>query len=212
MLAARRADRLQQLQAEIERAGGTARVCVTDVASRGDVQRMIDETLRAFGAVDVLFNNAGVMLLAPLQKLLVDEWDRMIDVNIKGVLYGIAAVLPHMRTRGRGHIITTASVAGHRIIPNAAVYCATKYAVRAISEGLRMEIGDQIRCTLISPGAVLTELPDHISDPETRKAMAGAYERAITADDIARTVRFAIEQPPEVDVNEILVRPTAQLL
>lgn len=212
MLAARREDRLQRLQGEIEQAGGSARYRVTDVTNRADVQALADETVRAFGAVDVLFNNAGVMLLAPLDKLRVDEWDRMIDVNIKGVLYGIAAVVPQMRRQGRGHIINCASTAGHRLFPGAAVYCATKFAVRALSEGLRMESGEKVRCTIISPGAVATELPDHISDPDMKKVMEGPYRIAIGPDAIARAVRFAIEQPPDVDVNEILVRPTAQML
>jgi NADP-dependent 3-hydroxy acid dehydrogenase YdfG len=212
MLAARREDRLQMLQSEIESGGGTARYCVADVTSREQVQNLVHETIKTFGAVDVMFNNAGIMLLAPMDKRLVAEWDRMIDVNIKGVLYGMAAVLPHMTERGKGHIINNASVAGHRLFHSAAVYCATKFAVRAISEGFRMEIGDQIRTTIISPGAITTELPDHISDEATKENLMPAYAQAIGPDAIARAVRFAIEQPADVDVNEIIVRPTAQAL
>jgi NADP-dependent 3-hydroxy acid dehydrogenase YdfG len=212
MLAARREDRLQMLQSDIEADGGTAGYCVTDVTSREQVQNLVDQTIRTFGAVDVMFNNAGIMLLAPMVKRLVAEWDRMIDVNIKGVLYGMAAVLPHMTERGKGHIINNASIAGHRLLDSAAVYCATKFAVRAISEGFRMEIGDKIRTTIISPGAIATELPDHISDTPTKENLIPAYEQAIGPDAIARAVRFAIEQPADVDVNEIIVRPTAQTM
>lgn len=210
MLAARRADRLQTLQSEIVESGGVAQVHVTDVTDRASVQAAVDATVAAWGRVDAIFNNAGVMLLAPLEKRLVDEWDQMIDVNIKGVLYGVSAVLPHMRKQGSGHIINCASIAGHRLIPSAAVYCATKYAVRALSEGLRMEVGGDIRCTIISPGAVATELPEHISDPDTKAAIGKAYDRAITPDAIARAVRFALTEPADVDVNEIVVRPTLQ--
>ncbi len=212
MLAARREDRLQALQGKIEQLGGVAQIRVTDVTSREDVEGLVADTVQAFGRVDVMFNNAGVMLLSPLEKLKVDEWDRMVDVNIKGVLYGMAAVLPQMRQQGSGHIINTASVAGLKVFPAAAVYCGTKHAVRAISEGLRMEFGDQIRSTIISPGAVATELADHISDQEVKAQMAGVYEIAIPSEAVARAVRYAIEQPASVDINEIVVRPTAQTL
>ncbi len=210
MLAARRTERLQTLQADIEQHGGVAESHATDVTDRNAVQALADETVRTFGKIDVLFNNAGLMPLSMLDKLRIDEWDQMIDVNIKGVLYGIAAVLPQMRKQGSGHIINCASVAGHKVFPGAAVYCATKHAVRALSEGLRAEAGSTIRTTIISPGAVKTELDQSIKDPEMHTAMQDVYKFAIQPDAIARAVRFAIEQPPEVDVNEILVRPVAQ--
>lgn len=212
MLAARRTDRLEQLQGEIENAGGTAYFQATDVTDRSAVQGLVDATVRAFGRVDVMFNNAGLMPLSLLEKRHVDEWDQMIDVNIKGVLYGIAAVLPQMRKQEGGHIINNASIAGHKVFGGAAVYCATKHAVRALTEGLRGEVGEKIRCTIISPGAVTSELPNSISDPEMAEALKGAYAQAIPAEAIARAVRFAIEQPADVDVNEIVVRPTSQVM
>jgi NADP-dependent 3-hydroxy acid dehydrogenase YdfG len=158
MLAARREDRLKDLVAAIEKTGGTAVYRITDVADRAQVQALADATLETYGRIDVLINNAGLMPLSPLDQLKVDEWDQMIDVNIKGVLYGIAAVLPTMRQQKFGHVINLSSVAGHKVFPSSAVYCATKYAVRAISEGLRLESKGEIRSTNISPGAVATEL------------------------------------------------------
>jgi NADP-dependent 3-hydroxy acid dehydrogenase YdfG len=160
----------------------------------------------------VLINNAGLMPLSTLDQLKVDEWEQMVDVNIKGVLYGIAAVLPHMRERKRGHIINMSSVAGHKVFPASAVYSATKFAVRAISEGLRLESNGEIRSTNISPGAVATELPNTISDDAVAKTVNALYADAIDADAIARAIVYAIEQPEDVDVNEIVVRPTTQEL
>ena len=160
----------------------------------------------------MLVNNAGLMPLAPLDALKVDEWEQMVDVNIKGVMYGIAAVLPTMREQHSGHILNLSSVAGHKVFPGAAVYCATKYAVKALSEGVRMEGGDEIRSTNISPGAVATELTSTITDPDAKKAADELYEVAIDSDAVARAVVYAIEQPADVDINEIILRPTAQEL
>ena len=214
VLGARRLDRLETLVKDIEARGGAARALATDVTSRGDVQALVDAAVEQFGRVDVLISNAGIMPLSPLANLAVDEWDRMIDVNVKGVLYGIAAALPHMIRQKSGHIINTSSVAGHLIFPASAVYSGTKFAVRAISEGLRQETkGHNIRTTILSPGAVKTELLDHISDPDVQEAnrtYVGAV--GIPADSYARMAAFAISQPDEVDVNEILFRPTAQQL
>ena len=212
MLAARRADKLDKLVAEIEAAGGTAAYQVVDVTKQSQVQALADETLKQYGKIDVMVNNAGIMPLSRLDQLLVEEWDRTIDINIKGVLYGIAAVLPAMQKAQSGHIINISSVAGHLVFPNAAVYCGTKYAVRAITEGLRQEIGKDIRCTIISPGAVATELTDHISDETAAKGANQLYEIAIGAEAVASAIAYAIEQPKEVDINEILLRPTAQQL
>lgn len=212
MLAARRAERLDKLVAEIEAAGGTASYQTVDVTVKSQVDALAQATLNQYGKIDVLINNAGVMPLSRLDRLRVEEWERTIDINIKGVLYGIAAVLPHMQKAQSGHIVNLSSVAGHRVFPGAAVYCGTKYAVRAISEGLRQEIGDRIRCTIISPGAVATELTNSIGDPEASQNIDQLYQIAIPADAVARAIVYALEQPQEVDVNEILLRPTAQEL
>jgi NADP-dependent 3-hydroxy acid dehydrogenase YdfG len=168
--------------------------------------------LSTYGRIDVLINNAGLMPLSPLDRVKVEEWEKTIDVNIKGVLYGIAAVLPTMRQQKSGHVINISSVAGHKVFPGAAVYCASKYAVRAISEGLRLESNGEIRSTNISPGAVATELTTTISDRDTAANMNDLYEIAIDADAIARAIAYAIEQPSDVDVNEIIIRPTRQEL
>jgi len=165
VLGARRADRLEALVTEIKAAGGSALAIVTDVTDRAQVANLIDTAVRTYGRIDVLINNAGIMPLSALESLKVDEWDRMIDVNIKGVLYGIAAALPHMKVQKSGHVITTASLAGHLIFPASALYSGTKFAVRAICEGFRQEVKDyNIRTTILSPGAVKTELTDHITD------------------------------------------------
>jgi NADP-dependent 3-hydroxy acid dehydrogenase YdfG len=161
-----------------------------------------------FGKVDVLINNAGVMPLSPMEALKVDEWDRMLDVNIRGVLHGIAAVLPDMKARGAGQIINVASIGAHVVVPTAAVYCGTKYAVWAISEGLRQENPD-VRVTTISPGVVATELGDDISDASAKDLLKGLRNTALTPDAIARAIAYAVEQPDDVDVNEVIVRPTA---
>lgn len=214
VLGARRVERLGALVSDIEAAGGQALAVATDVTNRTDVATLLDASVKAFGRIDVLINNAGIMPLSALEALKVEEWDRMIDVNIKGVLYGIAAALPHMKAQKSGHIITTASVAGHLVFPASSVYSGTKFAVRAICEGLRQEVKDyNIRTTILSPGAVKTELLDKISD-ETVKTANSDYvnEIGISADSYARIAAFVISQPEEVDVNEIIFRPTAQQL
>jgi len=209
-LGARRTDRLDHLVAEIERAGGRAGARTVDVTKRAEVDGFVRAALEKFDRLDVLVNNAGFMALAPITKTLVDEWDRMLDINVKGVLYGIAAALPVFQRQKSGHFVNIASVAGLKVFPAGAVYSATKYAVRAISEGLRQEIGGAIRTTIISPGAIQSELVLGISDSTTATHMKEFYQMAIPPDSIARAVAYAIEQPPDVDVNEIVVRPTAQ--
>lgn len=211
VLAARRLDRVQALAEELTATGGKALAVETDVVDRDQVQQLVDRTVKSYGRIDVMLNNAGLMPLSPLERLKVDEWDQMIDVNIKGVLYGIAATLPYMKQQKSGHIINVSSVAGHKIIPSGAVYCATKFAVRALSEGLRQEVKPyNIRTTIISPGAVATELLDRISESDIEAAVRARTSFAIPADSFARMVAFAISQPEDVDVNEILFRPTAQ--
>ena len=214
VLGARRADRLKTLVDELTWRGGKALAVVTDVADRAQVQALVDAAVQAHGRVDVMINNAGLMPQAPLERLAVDDWDRMIDVNLKGVLYGIAAVLPVMQRQKAGHIINVSSVAGHKVGPGFTVYAATKHAVRALSEGLRQEVKPyNIRTTVISPGAVATELPASVSDPQAAERIRAFYDKvAIPADSFARAVAFAIGQPAEVDINEILFRPTAQEL
>jgi len=214
VLGARRIDRIETLAEEIRNQGGQALALATDVTDRGQVQKLVDVAVDQWGRVDVMLNNAGLMPHSPLDRLKIDEWDRMIDVNIKGVMYGIAAALPVMQRQKSGHFINVSSVAGHKVRPAGVVYSATKHAVRIISEGLRQEVKSyNIRTTIISPGAVATELPDHISEPDIAENIHKFYEAyAIPADAFARTVAFAIEQPEEVDINEILFRPTAQEL
>ena len=212
MLAARREERLQALVNEIEQAGGTAKYQLTDVTNRSEVEALVKTTQEAYGQVDVLVNNAGLMPLSPLVATQVDEWDKMVDVNIKGVLYGVAAVMPLMQEQKSGHIINVSSVAGHKVFPGATVYCATKFAVKAISEGIRLESNGIVRSTNISPGAVATELGNSITHEETAKGMDALYDIAIDADAIARAITYAIEQPHDVDVNEIIIRPTKQEL
>ena len=209
MLAARREDKLQQIAKEIQQSGGEVQYKLTDVTNREEVEALAKATKDAYGRIDVLVNNAGLMPLSPLSARKVDEWDTMVNVNIKGVLYGIAAVMPIMEEQESGHIINTCSVAGHKLFSGGAVYCATKFAVKAISEGIRME-SKNIRSTNISPGAVATELTDHITHEETAKGMDGLLDIAIDSDAIARAIAYAIEQPHDVDVNEITVRPTKQ--
>ena len=209
LLGARRSDRLEALVGEIREAGGTAEFRRLDVTSRANTQAFVDFAVERFGRVDVLINNAGVMPLSPLEALKVDEWDRMIDVNIRGVLHGIAAVLPLMQAQRSGQLVNIASIGAYSVVPTGAVYCATKYAVRAISEGLRQEVGGDIRVTLVSPGVVESELADSISDVSSREAMKAFRKVAITPDAIARAIAYAVEQPADVDVSELIVRPTA---
>ncbi|MFM9857423.1 SDR family oxidoreductase [Pseudoxanthobacter sp. M-2] len=204
-LGARRTDRLEALAAEI---GGDVLVRRLDVTDRADVAAFADAARERFGGIDVIVNNAGVMPLSPMASLKVEEWERMVDVNIKGVLYGVAAVLAEMTARGSGHIVNIASIGALRVVPTAAVYCATKYAVRALSEGLRQE-NERIRVTCVHPGVVESELADTITDPTAAAAMKSYRAIALQPDAIARAVRYAIEQPDDVDVSEIVVRPTA---
>ncbi len=212
MLAARREERLQKLVSDIEQDGGTAKYQVTDVTDRSGVEALAQATKDAYGRIDVLVNNAGLMPLSPLAATKTDEWEKMIDVNIKGVLYNIAAVMPIMLQQESGHIINISSVAGHKVFPGGTVYCATKFAVKAISEGIRLESDGKIRSTNISPGAVDTELTNTISHDETAKNVDQLYSIAIDADAIARAITYAIEQPGNVDVNEMIIRPTKQEL
>ncbi|RWX79050.1 SDR family oxidoreductase [Neorhizobium lilium] len=207
VLGARRTDRLEALAQEIRSAGGHVLTRKLDVTDRANVAAFAEAAREAYGRVDVIVNNAGVMPLSLMASMKVDEWDRMIDVNIKGVLYGIAAVLPEMRARGSGHIINIASIGALSVSPTAAVYCATKYAVRAISDGLRQE-HDDIRVTCIHPGVVESELADTITDPAAAEAMKHYRSIALKPAAIGRAVRFAIEQPEDVDVSEIVIRPT----
>jgi NADP-dependent 3-hydroxy acid dehydrogenase YdfG len=212
VLGARRIDRLRVLADELSRRGGKALAVPTDVIQCDLVKRLVDAAVQTHGRIDVMINNAGLMPQALLERLKIDEWNRMIDVNIKGVLYGIAAALPHMKQQKAGHFINVSSVAGHRVGPGFAVYAATKYAVRALSEGLRQEVKPyNIRTTVISPGAVATELPNTVTDPQAAERIRKFYaEVAIPAESFARAVAFAMSQPEEVDVNEILFRPTRQ--
>ena len=214
VLGARRGDRIKALANELTAKGGEAIALTTDVTDRAQVKALVDAAIKAHRRIDVMINNAGLMPQSLLERLKVDEWDRMIDVNIKGVLYGIAAALPYMKQQKAGHFINVSSVAGHRVGPGTAVYAATKHAVLALSEGLRQEVKPyNIRTTVISPGAVATELPDRATDPDSASRLKKFYsEFAIPADSFARAVAFAIEQPDDVDINEILFRPTRQEL
>lgn len=214
VLGARRSGRIEALAAEIAQAGGKAIAVTTDVTRRGDLKALVDAAVETFGRIDVLINNAGVMPLSPLDRLKVDEWDQMIDVNLKGVLYGIAAALPYMKAQKSGHIINLSSVAGHKLFGGSAVYSATKFGVRALSEGLREEVApDNIRVTIISPGAVRTELLEHISEKDVQKANEDYVgEVGLPAQTFGRLVAFAIGEPEDVGINEILFRPTAQQL
>ncbi|PZE19541.1 SDR family oxidoreductase [Paenibacillus xerothermodurans] len=211
VLAARREDRLKKLQEDIQNQGGQAIYKVTDVTSHEQMEELAAYALTEFGKIDVLINNAGLMPNSFLYKKQIDDWNKVIDVNIKGVLDGIAAVLPSMRERKSGHIINLSSVAGHVVGPTSTVYAATKHAVRAISEGLRKEeYSNNIRSTIISPGAVKSELTESITDPDVKAAVGEMYKGAIEAEAIARAIAFAIEQPADVAVNEMLIRPTHQ--
>jgi NADP-dependent 3-hydroxy acid dehydrogenase YdfG len=210
VLGARRLDRLQALAKELSLEADAA--VQTDVGKYNDVKRLVDHAVKSHGRIDVIINNAGLMPQSLLESLKIDEWDRMIDVNIKGVLYGIAAALPVMKAQKSGHIINVSSVAGHKVRPGGTIYSATKSAVRVISEGLRQEVKPyNVRTTIISPGAVESELPDTITDPDIGARVSQFYKDvAIPADSFARVVEFAMSQPDDVDINEILFRPTRQ--
>ncbi|MGV2863196.1 SDR family oxidoreductase [Achromobacter sp. AGC39] len=208
VIGARRTDRLAALATELDAGGNTVIYQALDVTSADSVNAFARFALDRFGKIDVIVNNAGIMPLSPLRAVKVDEWDRMIDVNIRGVLYGIAAVLPTMEAQGFGQVINISSIGGLSVSPTAAVYCATKYAVRAISDGLRQE-SDRIRVTVICPGVVESDLAETISDDTARQAMREFRRIAMTPDAIARAVAYAIAQPADVDVSEIVLRPTA---
>jgi NADP-dependent 3-hydroxy acid dehydrogenase YdfG len=212
VLGSRRLDRLRTLARELQISGDG--VVQTDVTDALQVRALVDRAAELHGQVDVVINNAGIMPQSPLERLRIDEWDQMIDVNIKGVLYGIAAALPHMTRQKSGHIINVSSVAGHKVRPGGVVYSATKHAVRVISEGLRQEVKPyNVRTTIISPGAVDTELPNSISEADVAAGIKEFYRHmAIPADSFARCVVFVLSQPADVDINEILFRPTAQEL
>jgi NADP-dependent 3-hydroxy acid dehydrogenase YdfG len=209
ILGARRIDRLEAIAKEIHEEGGIVEYQALDVTQRDQLVAIAQLAKEKFGRVDVMINNAGIMPLSTLDHLKVDEWDRMIDVNIKGVLYGIAAVLPIMKAQQSGQIINLSSIAGHTVYSTSAVYCATKFAVGAISEGLRQEVGGDIRVTVISPGVTESELANTISDEAARKGIQEFRKLCIPAEVIARSILFAISQPDDVDVSEMIVRPTA---
>lgn len=211
VLGARRTDKLEKLVKEIHASGGTAEFRAVDVADRDDVKAFVEFAKDKFGRVDVIFNNAGVMPLSPMNALKVEEWDNMINVNIQGVLNGIAAALPIMEAQGGGQIINTASIGAHVVVPTAAVYCATKYAVWAISEGLRQE-SQTIRVTVISPGVVATELGSDITDETSKGFLQELRKTALSSEAIARAVLYAVSQPDDVDVNEVIVRPISQTM
>ena len=211
VLCARGADRLAALAARIADAGGDVAHARTDVRRRGDLADLVRLACERYGKCDVLISNAGVMPISPLDDLRVWEWEEMIDINIKGVLYGIAAALPVFRRQGFGHFVNIASTAGHLVRPDMSVYAGTKFAVRAISEGLRQEAGDKLRVTIISPGFTRTNFAEAVSNPQIKAQLAESRDKiAMPPEAIARAIAFAIEQPAEVDVNEIIVRPTAQ--
>jgi NADP-dependent 3-hydroxy acid dehydrogenase YdfG len=212
VLGARREDRIKNLAEVIAAEGGTALAVATDVAKAHQVKHLVDSAVQTYGRIDVMINNAGLMPQSLLERGKIDDWDRMIDVNLKGVLYGIAAALPYMKTQKSGHIINVSSVAGHKVRPGSAVYAGTKAAVRMISEGLRQEVKPyNIRTTIVSPGAISTELPDSVTEADVAKGIREFYEQyAIPPDSFARVVMFAMNQPDDVDVNEILFRPTSQ--
>jgi NADP-dependent 3-hydroxy acid dehydrogenase YdfG len=214
VLGARRFDRIRALADHINGAGGKALALATDVTDPQQVQALVDAAVEAFGRVDVIINNAGLMPHSPLERRKIDDWNRTIDVNLKGVLYGIGAVLPYMTAQKSGHIINVASVAAHKVRPGSAVYAATKAGVRMLSEGLRLEVKPyNIRTTVISPGAVATELPLSATEPDVRATLQQSYaETAISPDAFARAVIYAMSQPDDVDINEILFRPTRQEL
>jgi len=214
VLGARRLDRINALAETIVADGGVALAVAIDVTDAAQVKHLVDTAVEQYGRVDVMLNNAGLMPHSLLERGKIEDWDRMIDVNLKGVLYGIAAALPHMKAQKSGHIINVSSVAGHKVRPGSAVYAATKAAVRMLTEGLRQEVKPyNLRTTIISPGAVATELPDSVTEPDVAKGVHDFYEQfAIPAESFARVVAFAMSQPDEVDVNEILFRPTSQEL
>ncbi len=214
VLGARRLESIQKIAAELTAKGGKALAIATDVVHQDQVKNLVDSAVNAYGRLDVLINNAGLMPHSPLERLKVADWEQMIDVHLKGLMYGIAAALPHMIRQNSGHMVMVSSVAGHKVRPGSAVYAATKTAVRVIAEGFRQEVKPHnIRTTILSPGAVATNLAESITEPDVQKAVRDFnVEYAISADAFARAVVFAMGQPDDVDVNEILFRPTRQEL
>jgi len=212
--AARRKERLDALCERIRAAGGVALAVPIDVAKREQVEALAEQVVDAWGRIDVLVNNAGLMPLSPIREGRVDDWDRMIDVNVKGVLYGIAAVLPVMLEQGSGHVVNVGSVAGRRPFPGGTVYAATKFAVRALTAGMQLELSasEGIRVTDVQPGVVDTELPDHIPSEEAREGFEGRWDdrRRLESEDVAQAILYAVTAPDRVNVNEILIRPTDQ--
>ena len=210
ILTARRIDRIKALAAELTAAGHFAEARPLDVTDRAGFHGVAEEVVNSYGRLDVLVGNAGVMLLSRLDALLVEEWDRMLDVNVRGLLNGIAAALPIFRRQGSGHFVTVASIGAHQVVETSAVYSATKYAAWALTEGLRLESEPGIRVTTISPGVVDTELADHITDPLAAAAMRTYRAASIRPEDVANAITYALAQPSDVDVNEIILRPSAQ--
>ncbi|MDM0015309.1 SDR family oxidoreductase [Variovorax sp. J22P168] len=209
-VAARRKEKLDRVVAEIGAAGGQARACPLDVTDKSQMQAVVNAVIAEFGRLDVLVNNAGLMPIRPMSEVNTDEWDAMIDVNLKGTLYGIAAALPAFLAQESGHIITMSSVAGLKVsAPGGVVYSGTKFAVRAVSEGLRLEVGPKIRVTTIAPGYVESDLK-YGTTSGARSIVMDIYKAAIPASSVARAIAYAIEQPADVDINEIVLRPTSQ--
>ena len=211
VLGARNPGRLDAVAARISATGGEAVTKATDVSSRGDLMEFVSLATATYGQLDVLVSNAGIMPVSPFDELCVDDWEAMVDVNLKGVLFGIAAALPVFRRQGYGHFVNVASTAAFRVTPGQSVYAGTKMAVRAVSEGLRQEAGENVRVTIISPGMTSTNFADSITDPLARAELEQRRDViAMPPAAVARAIAFAIEQPPGVDVGEIVVRPTAQ--
>lgn len=211
VVGARRKQNLEELVTSIGSKGGSASYQVTDVTNRSDVENLVKHAVNTYGKVDAIINNAGIGPISFLDDLRIEDWEEMIDVNVKGVLYGIAAALPIFRKQGSGHFVNLASTAGLKVTPKQSVYAGTKFAIRAISEGLRQESGDKLRVTIISPGFVDTNFADSMTDAETKAQIVSTRDKiAISPDAIASAIAFAIEQPSDVDVNEVVIRPTAQ--
>jgi NADP-dependent 3-hydroxy acid dehydrogenase YdfG len=211
VLGARNPDRLNAVTARLSAAGGDAVAKVTDVSCRGDLIELVSLAAATYGQLDVLISNAGIMPVSRFDELRVDDWEAMVDVNLKGVLFGIAAALPVFRRQGFGHFVNIASTAAFRVTPAQSVYAGTKMAVRAISEGLRQEAGENLRVTIISPGMTLTNFAESVTDPAARAELQQRRDAiAMAPDAVARAIAFAIEQPPDVDIGEVVVRPTAQ--
>jgi len=211
VLGARRGRNLARIAEQINMHGGTATFAICDVTKQEDVEALAQKAITEYSKIDVIINNAGLMAIAPLEQLKVDEWERMVDINIKGVLYGISATLPIFKKQGFGHYINISSVAGQKVFsPGGSVYSATKFAVRALSEGLRHEVGRNIRTTCIEPGAVQSELPAGTTHTDSAEKLAQVFKDAIPSDAVAQAIAYAIEQPQNVDINEIALRPTVQ--